>query len=688
MHLLDEIMSSFHEKKYELSLVFLEGTKESFEKGMEAVKKISRCSHLFYFRSLTMDRNDEKAELFWVSSDTSARKACSYFPEVFEYSENFSKISEELLDRKNFILKKNDRFCEKFLEFAGIDDFHELYFVPCFSKNGFKGFIAAASVEEGIDLSFLNSVSELVAKAAEYANSFFHVKSGESKYRTILENIEDGYFETDLKGNLRAFNDSVCRIAGVSRSELKGINNRQYTTPETAKNMFRVFSEIYRTNIPLKLRDYEVILKNNEKKWIELSASLIKNDSGETVGFRGLVRDVTARKKSEYERKKLEEKLSQAQRLEAIGTLAGGIAHDFNNLLMAVQGNASLILSASKGNAVIAEKAANIEKCVESGANLIKQLLGFARGGKYVSRPCSVNRIIDASLVMFSRAHKNIFIERQFNEELFPVEADQSQLEQVFMNLYLNAVHAMDGRGVLTISTDNAFISEDIASVHELTSGDYVLIEVSDTGRGMSPETMKRIFEPFFTTREKGRGTGLGLASVFGIVKNHGGFISVSSIPGKGSSFRLHFPAFKSELHENRDLSKKGSGVTKRKTILIADDDEAILEVCAEMLLETGYSVETVSGGYEAVNLFQKKSEKIDLVILDILMPDLDGFETYKKLKEIDKNVLVLFSSGYIEEEQFKKEDFGEKMKDAFIAKPYNMSTLNKKIEFLFEKGH
>jgi PAS domain S-box-containing protein len=678
---------SFPEKiKYELSLVFLDGTRDSFKKGMDLIRTESKSSHLFYFRNFSGEKYQQSAELFWVSSENPQRNSSSYFPEIFDYTDKFIKVSDELFKTKLVVKDKSDNICPKFLEFIKIDDFSKISFISCFSGDIFKGFMVSVSDSCQSDLSFLSSVSELVAKSAEYTNSFFHVKSGESKYRAILENIEDGYFEIDLKGNLRAFNDSVCRIACVSRAELKGINNREYTTSETARNMYRVFSEIYKTGIPLKLRDYEVILKNNEKKWIELSASLIKNDSGEPVGFRGLVRDVTARKKSEYERKKLEEKLSQAQRLEAVGTLAGGIAHDFNNLLMAVQGNASLIISASRGNSVVAEKAANIEKCVESGANLIKQLLGFARGGKYLARPCSLNRIIDASVVMLSRAHKNIVIERQFNEELFPVEADQSQLEQVFMNLYLNAVYAMDKRGILKIKTENVLISDETASVHELSGGDYAVVEVSDTGMGMKPEIMKRIFEPFFTTREKGRGTGLGLASVFGIVKNHGGFISVSSVEGRGSSFKLHFPAFKSELDEKRENKEKTAGPKKQKTILIADDDEAILDVCSEMLVEAGYNVKTVSGGYEAVNLFQQKTDEIDLVILDILMPDLDGFETYKKLKKIDTNVCVLFSSGYIEEEQYKKEEFGKKMKDAFIAKPYNLSSLTEKIESLFKK--
>jgi PAS domain S-box-containing protein len=681
-------MSSLLEKKYELSLIFLEGSKNSFSKGMDLVRLYSNSLSLFYFEVIEADKPFEKAELFWSSSSFDAKNmGYSYYPEIFEFNLKFKDISKKLLKGVLVTKKKPDFNFPDFINFIDVSDFETICFVPCFVSNKLKGFMTAVSKEQEPDVFFLDSVSNLVGKSVFFTKTFLCIKNGESKFRSILDNIEDGYFETDLKGNLIAFNNSVCRIAGVGRNELKGVNNREYTTPETAKNMFRVFSEIYKTNIPLKIRDYEVILKNNEKKWVELSASLIKNDNGEAVGFRGLVRDVTSRKKSEDERKKLEEKLNQAQRLEAVGTLAGGIAHDFNNLLMAIQGNASLIMSASKGNNVVAEKVLNIEKCVESGASLIKQLLGFARGGKYVSRPCSLNRVIDASLVMFSRANKNITIERIFDDDLYQVEADISQIEQVLMNLFFNAESAMDGRGQITIKTKNVYLTRKITSVHDLVPGDYAELEISDTGKGMEPEIIKRIFDPFFTTKKKGRGTGLGLASVFGIVKNHGGFINVASFPGRGSSFKIYFPAFKSDYDKKIDISKKDLHLKKQKKVLIADDDQAILDVCAEMLTEAGYHVETASGGYEALNIFMKKSKEIDIVILDILMPDLDGFETYRELKKIDKNVLVLFCSGYIEEEQYQKEDFGDEMKGSFISKPYNLTSLKDKIESLFEQN-
>ena len=673
---------------YKYSLIFLEGSKESFDEALELIRKDSLCSSVFYFRNTGFLRGEyTRGELFSFSTDRGICYPPEYFSKVILYEDNFFEIKEKLKDNTFVFIRGKEGLLKAGFDFPLYSDYEESVLIPCFSKNVWSGFLfCTLDKENKPNIELLKNVSSIICKSSGYVNSLLQETMGKSKYRAILENIEDGYFEIDIAGNLRAFNDSVCRISGLSRKDLMGINNRAYTSPETAENMYRVFSEIFKTDIPLKIKDYEVILNTGEKKWIELSASLIKDERGDSIGFRGLVRDVTARKKGEYERKRLEEKLNQAQRLEAIGTLAGGIAHDFNNLLMAVQGNASLIMAAAKDNKIVLEKAASIEKCVERGADLTKQLLGFARGGKYIARPCNINRIIDASLVMFSRAHKELTIDTDFDGDIFSVEADPSQLEQVFINIFLNAWYAMDGRGLISIKTVNRYLGITVTAPHEIPQGDFVEVEIRDSGGGMDDETRKRIFEPFFTTREKGRGTGLGLASVFGIVKNHGGFITVSSKLRIGTSFKLYFPVFKikEECFQKGDCEIYAKNRTK--SVLLVDDECSILEVGAAMLSEMGYNVSTAASGHEAVAIYRKRKEELDIVILDMIMPDLDGVSTYNELKKINENVIVLFSSGYVGEEQYGGDVFEKKSGNSFISKPYNLSSLSRKLDGLLNQ--
>ncbi|MGM0417322.1 MAG: hybrid sensor histidine kinase/response regulator [Thermodesulfobacteriota bacterium] len=659
-------MSEFAQKILNYSLLFLEGDKKSFHKGLDLIKNDSQSKYLYYYKNIIGRNPPEKAELcFFIQSDTAVNSPNG---KTLFYDEELVK---ELSSGKSVL--KNEE-----------NDKYNVVFIPCFDNKIWKGVLVSFfNPDSPSDIEFLKTVSSLVAKAADSADVFSGFTREESVYKSVMDNIEDGYFETDLKGNLTAFNDAVRKISGLSEDQLKGINSRDYTSKETARNMFRVFNEVYRTKIPLKIKDYEIILKDNTKKWIELSASLITDDLTNPVGFRGLVRDVTARKKREFERKQLEQKLNQAQRLEAVGTLAGGIAHDFNNLLMAVQGNASLIMAVSKGNPAVYEKAKSIEKSVESGAELIKQLLGFARGGKYAARPCNVNRVIDAALVMFSRANKEITIDTDLSKSIYTVEADQSQLEQVLMNLFLNAGRAMGGRGVMSVVSSNRYVNEKTAIAYDSKPGDYVEITVSDTGEGMEKEVAERIFDPFFTTGSKSRGTGLGLASVFGIVKNHKGFITVSSTPGRGSSFKLYFPAFIMPESEKETDNKRSS---KPETILLVDDEKSILEVGSAMIAELGYGVKTASGGYEAVALYRKYKNDIGLVVIDMVMPDLDGYKTFNELKKIDNDVKVLFSSGYVEQEQYEQDSAEKGKASGFISKPYNLSVLGEKIESVLKK--
>jgi|GEM_PF-3538437 len=371
--------------------------------------------------------------------------------------------------------------------------------------------------------------------------------------------------------------------------------------------------------------------------------------------------------------KYLEAQLQHAEKMETIGTLAGGIAHDFNNLLMGIQGNASLLLLEAEATDLNYVKLKNIEQYVQDGGNLTRQLLNFARGGRYEVKLTDINELIGKSATMFGRTKKQIVIEKSLQKKLWMAEVDQGQIEQILLNLYINAWHAMPGGGTLYIKTNNIKITKSSVRSYKLQPGSYVMISIRDTGTGMDKPTLKRIFEPFFTTKEMGRGSGLGLASVYGIVTNHSGIINVYSKVGKGTTFIIYLP---STLKKSNQESSVDIDVIKGKgTILIVDDEEMVIDVGRQMLKALGYKVLVAQNGNEAVKIYKKENDKIDLVILDMIMPKLSGAKTFELFKKINKEVKVLLSSGYSLNEQAMQ--ILDKGCNGFISKPFNLKQLS-----------
>jgi two-component system cell cycle sensor histidine kinase/response regulator CckA len=503
------------------------------------------------------------------------------------------------------------------------------------------------------------------------------LRRSEDKYRTILESIEEGYFETDIDGNLTFLSNPFCKILGYSYNRLMGMNTRQYITPETAEKMDRITEKLLQTGMPENVSDYDVIRPDGEKVMLELSFSLLKDANGHPMGFRGVLRDVSERKKTEEEKHKLEIQLQQAQKMESIGTLAGGIAHDFNNILMGIQGNASLMLLKIDSEHPNYEKIKNIEKYVQNGTALTKQLLGFARRGKYLVKATDLNEIIEKSSSLFARTRKEIQVQTKLLEKIWTVEVDRGQIEQVLLNLYVNAWQAMPDGGDLYLNTENIILDRSYVKPYKVEPGRYVKVSVSDTGVGIDKSTQERIFEPFFTTKEMGRGTGLGLASVYGIIKSHGGYINVYSELDQGTTFTIYLPASGKEAVEDEEVTAliiKGSG-----TILLIDDEKMILDVGRELLEELGYTVLPVMSGKEALDVLQDNPNKIDLIIMDMIMPGMSGSETFDRLKEINPDVKILLSSGYSINGQAT--NIMQRGCDGFIQKPFNMNQLAERIQ-------
>ena len=384
------------------------------------------------------------------------------------------------------------------------------------------------------------------------------------------------------------------------------------------------------------------------------------------------------------ERKRLESQFFNAQKMEAIGTLAGGIAHDFNNLLMAIQGLASLILQDTGADHPHYATLTKIEKQVKNGAKLTAQLLGYARREHSESTLIDLNQVVRETAEAFGRTRKQIAIGLDLDDALRPVDANPGQIEQVLLNLCVNAADAMSDGGRLFFKSSNTTraVMQDHAYLPK--HGEFVQLDVQDSGVGMDEATRERIFEPFFTTKERGRGTGLGLASVFGIVKSLGGFIEVDSEIERGTTFRIFLPASSRILTADLQPAREQTAMTSSRTVLLVDDEEVVLDVGVQMLQHFGYAVLPAANGQEALRIYAENKEKIDLVILDMVMPDMGGRVVYDRLKQCNSEVKVLLSSGYS-----LSGEASEIMKsgcNGFIQKPFNIKELTAQIDHILQQ--
>ncbi|MCP4340065.1 MAG: PAS domain S-box protein [Desulfobulbaceae bacterium] len=553
--------------------------------------------------------------------------------------------------------------------------------VPLKIKEEVIGVMAAQSYEDqhcfnAIDLDILTSVSDQVAIAIERKSNEQAIITSEKRYRNIIESIEDGYYEIDLKGDLTLINQAMCRMLGYSEEELLGNDTVRYINKEMAQQFNDAFAAVLATDIPGKILEFEYRSKGEGLRYAETVVSAIRNDEQEPTGFRGIVRDTTERKATEKSRRALADQLQQSQRLESLGTLAGGIAHDFNNLLMGIQGRTALMLNGLAEEHPHYSQLENIEEYVASAAKLTTRLLGFARGGKYEVRPVELNSLIEKSIQLFGRTKKEITIKTTLQSDVCSVEVDANQIEQVLLNLLVNAGQAMPEGGLIKIATSQVILKENDARLYSISPGNYVQLTLSDTGGGMDNDTMQKIFDPFFTTKSIGYGTGLGLAMVYGIIRNHSGAISVKSALNQGAVFTILLPSTdkKGSTEDEKSLVvEKGT-----ETILLVDDEPMILEVGQEILAALGYRVLSAASGQEAIDAYSETQYKIDLFIIDMIMPHMSGSELFDRLRKINPTVKVLLSSGYSINGQ-AREIINRGCK-GFIQKPFSISQLSVKI--------
>jgi len=425
---------------------------------------------------------------------------------------------------------------------------------------------------------------------------------------------------------------------------------------------------------------FESVFKRKDGSLIntDQTSALTRDDKGNHIGGISIIRDIT-------EKKSLERQLLQSQKMETISTLAGGIAHDFNNILGGILGYASFVKTLIKEENKIYKYIDNIEASAIRAANLTNQLLSFSRGGKYESRPLDINKIIRETLkVLYSSIDKSISIKTLLIPELLSVEGDASQIQQVFLNLFVNARDAMPEGGNLQIETKNVYLDQTFCKTHPgAKPGKYVHIAISDTGIGIKKETIDRIFEPFFTTKGKEKGSGLGLSVVYGIVKNHGGYVSVYSELGKGSIFKVYLPASSKPILEEKE--SEISEVEGKESILVIEDEEVIRNLVKEGLEDLGYTVLTAEDGEIGIDIYGERKREINLVILDLILPKMSGKIIYQKLKAIDPQIKVLLSSGYSQSGQ--AQELLNQGVEGFIQKPFKIKELAREIRAVLDKG-
>lgn len=513
------------------------------------------------------------------------------------------------------------------------------------------------------------------------------LRQSEARFRSYFELPLLGIAMTSPTKGWIEINDKLCDILGYSRDELLPLNWTKVTHPDD------LAADLQRMQ---RLQSGEIDGDSYEKRYVHksgrivpalVSAKGVRNVDGSIEYLIVTVQDLTDRKKAEEERKALEGQIQHAQKLESLGVLAGGIAHDFNNLLMGVLGNASMALAETPDDGPIAERLRAIETSAQRAADLTSQLLAYAGKGRFVVRPLNLSQLVaEMAQLLEVSISKRITLRYDFADPLSAVEADAAQLRQVVMNLITNASDAIgDYPGTITLRTgQRRLTTSDLSRTlldDELPEGEYVFVDVTDTGCGMDAETVQRVFDPFFTTKFAGRG--LGLAAVLGIVRGHRGAIRVRSSPEKGTSFKVYFPA-SAKPAEAVDRQASPPPIRKRDgMILVIDDEEIVRDITKRMLEKVGFDVLTSPDGRSGIELFESRADEILLVLLDITMPGMSGEETFSELRRIRPDSRVLLSSGYNEADSINR--FSGKGISGFIQKPYRSQDLVNKIQAIIE---
>ncbi|MFZ0241889.1 MAG: ATP-binding protein [Desulfobacterales bacterium] len=524
------------------------------------------------------------------------------------------------------------------------------------------------------DVNLLMGVASQTAISIAIAGSFSRLQVSEEKYRTILESIDDSYFEVDLCGNLTFFNESTCRMLGYGRHELVGMNYSRFMDTATAEKVFKTFKAVFQTGQANRALDWKMITKDASECFAQALVSLIRNAAGEPIGFRGLARDVTGQILAEKERKMLEARLQQAEKMKAIGTLAGGVAHDLNNVLSGIVSYPELLLMDLPADSPLRKPILTIQKSGEKASAIVQDLLTLARRGVATSQVINLNQVLDEYLkspehLKMRSQHPTVDITVDTEPYLLNMIGSPVHISKSLMNIVNNAAEAMPSGGQIRIKTENRYADRAVKGFDTIAAGEYVILSISDDGIGIPAADIERIFEPFYTKKVMGRsGSGLGMAVVWGTVKDHGGSIDVKSRPQRGTTFTLFFPVTRKALERKNEPFAREKYMGRQESILIVDDVVEQREIASELLKKLGYTVAAVASGEAAVAHLKK--ERVDLVILDMIMdPGMNGLDTYRNILTLNPRQKAVIASGFSETDLVREvQRLGA---GVYVKKPY-----------------
>jgi len=501
------------------------------------------------------------------------------------------------------------------------------------------------------------------------------LRGSEAKYRSLVENLEQSVFLKDRDLSFVAVNQPFCRSVSKTEAEIVGRTDYDLYPRRLAEKYRADDHRVLEQGQRVEVEEQSLIA--GQPRTVRIVKTPVKDDRGTIVGVLGIFWDVT-------DQRALESQLRQAQKMEAVGQLAGGVAHDFNNLLTVILGNLSLVLSRWPPGEEGREMLVAASKGGQRAADLVRQLLGFSRRSVLRAQSLDLTAQVAETVAMLKRTiDPRIAVEVLSETDLWPVHADPGQINQVLMNLCLNSRDAMPDGGRLTLETTNVVIDEGLTRfIADAQPGDYVRLRVRDTGHGIPPEVRSRIFDPFFTTKERGKGTGLGLAMVFGIVKQHQGWIECRSETGRGTTFDVFLPRSQAAptqaVSVSRPMPQRGT-----ETILLVDDEAMIRQLGSQILRQQGYQVLVAENGWQALTVYQRERGRIDLVILDLTMPQVSGQDTLRHLRKLDPHVRVLYSSGYSADKVTESEAEGVL---GFLSKPYSPREMAEQVREVLDR--
>jgi PAS domain S-box-containing protein len=494
------------------------------------------------------------------------------------------------------------------------------------------------------------------------------LKEGEAKYRLLVENQTDLVVKVDMEGRFLFVSPSYLNLFGKTEAELLGREYMPLVHEDDREATERAVAQL--SEPPFTAYMEQRAMTPDGWRWLAWIDTAVRNERGEVTAIVGVGRDIT-------ERKRLEEQLQRSQRMEAIGLLAGGVAHDFNNILQAIFGHLDLARESSESDSEPVRHLDLARTSAERAAALTRQLLAFSRQQVLELSLLDVNVVVSDTLTMIRRViGEEIRVEFTPGEDLSTISADPQQIGQILLNLCVNARDAMPGGGRISIATENVEFGPGQARRGWGRPGHFVLLRIGDDGSGMTPEVRERVFEPFFTTKSVGRGTGLGLATVYGIVKQHDGLIHVESEVDRGTRFDIYFAAEPGAVPEPGPVADDSEAPGGSETVLVAEDDDAVRDLVKETLEEAGYRVLAASDGPSAADLFSYHAEEIDIALIDVVMPGFGGRELFDRLREVKPDLRAVFSSGYSPDEIRSRVD----QNILLLRKPYERATLLRKI--------